>query len=173
MHGPSLMIPHVSTPEKAEMLAQSVKFPLIGDRGIDNAGFDSDFRINPDPEAYAEWANRETFLTVQIETPEAVENAEAIAAVDGVDMLFVGPGDLGLRLKKLGDADGSQLEAAIETVAAACAKHGKTWAIPAGGPDDIQRRRDQGAGLLANCGDFMSMSAGLGSAIEDFKAAGI
>jgi 4-hydroxy-2-oxoheptanedioate aldolase len=43
-------------------------------------------------------ANRETFLTVQIETPQALENAEAIAAVPGVDILFIGPGDMSLRL---------------------------------------------------------------------------
>lgn len=166
-----LMIPHVSTPEKAEMLAQSVKFPPIGDRGIDNAGFDSDFRIEPDTEIYAESSNRETFLNVQIETPEAVENVEAIAAVEGVDILFIGPGDLGFRLKKLGDEDGSELEAAIEKVAAACAKHGKAWAIPVGGPDEIRKRRDQGASLLANCGDFMSMSHALENAIRDFETA--
>jgi len=166
-----LMIPHVNTAAEAQALAQSVKFPPIGDRGLDNAGFDSDFRVNPDLEAYAEWANRETFLTVQIETPEAVENAEAIAAVDGVDMLFIGPGDLGFRLRKEGDTDGSRMEAAIENVAAACARTGKAWAIPVGGPDDIRKRREQGAHMLANCGDFMSMSQGLESAMKDFEGA--
>lgn len=164
-----LMIPHVNTAEEANALAQSVKFPPVGDRGLDNAGFDSDFRLNPDLDAYAEWANREIFLTVQIETPEAVDDVEAIAAVEGVDMLFVGPGDLGFRLKQQGDEDGSQLEAAIERIATACAKHGKAWAIPSGGTEDIRRRRAQGASMLATCGDFMTLSHGLERAMKDFE----
>ena len=97
-----LMIPHVSTVEKAEMLVQAVKFPPIGDRGLDNAGLDADYHIH-DPDPYAAWANRETFLCVQIETPEAVRNVDAIAAVNGIDMIFVGPGDLGLRLRQTGE----------------------------------------------------------------------
>ena len=91
-----LMIPHVSTREKAESLVQAVKFPPIGDRGIDAAGWDSDFRLQGD-DGYTDLANQETFLVVQIETPEAVRNVDEIAAVEGVDGLFVGPGDLGLR----------------------------------------------------------------------------
>ncbi len=93
-----LMIPHVSTAEKAQMLVQAVKFPPLGDRGLDGAGLDSDFIIQGGPDFPAD-ANRETFLVVQIETPQAVDNVEEIAAVPGVDGLFVGPGDLGLRLR--------------------------------------------------------------------------
>ena len=156
-----LMIPHVSTAEKARALVQAVKFPPLGDRGLDNAGFDSDYRITSDNIKYTEWANRETFLVVQIETPEAVENVEEIAAVPGVDMLFVGPGDLGLRYQLAGDTDGTMLEAAFVTVAAAAKRHGVAWGCPSGTVDDMRKRRDQGAQLLANCGDFMLLRDGL------------
>ena len=74
-----LMIPHVSTAEKAQQLVQAVKFPPLGDRGIDAAGLDADFSL-PDHAAYTQEANRETFLVVQIETPEAVENVDEIAS---------------------------------------------------------------------------------------------
>ena len=163
-----LMIPHVSTPERARELVQSVKFPPIGDRGLDNAGYDSVYRANPDPLAYTAWANRETFLVLQIETPQAVENVEEIAAVPGVDMLFVGPGDLGLRYAIEGDTDGSRLEAAYERVAAACADHGVAWACPVGSPEEIEKRRSQGAGMLANCGDYMILKDGLEEAAKMF-----
>ncbi len=93
-----LMIPHVSTREKAQMLADAVKFPPLGDRGLDGAGLDSDYYLQGGPDFPAQ-ANAETFLVVQIETPEAIENVDAIASVPGVDGMFVGPGDLGLRLK--------------------------------------------------------------------------
>lgn len=156
-----LMIPHVSTAEKARQLVQAVKFPPLGDRGLDNGGMDSDYRITEDNLAYTEWANRETFLVVQIETPEAVENAEEIASVPGVDMLFVGPGDLGLRYRLDGDASGQKLEAAYERVAAACKAHGVAWGCPSGTPEDMKKRRSQGAQLLCNCGDFGILKQGL------------
>lgn len=156
-----LMIPHVSTAEKARDLVKAVKFPPLGDRGLDNAGFDSDFRINPNSFEYCEWANRETYLVLQIETPEAVENVEEIAAVPGVDLLFVGPGDLGLRYHLAGDTDGAMLEAAIVRVAAAAKANGIAWGMPAGTAEDMKKRRDQGAQLLANCGDFGFLRDGL------------
>ena len=156
-----LMIPHVSTAAKARDLVQSTKFPPLGDRGLDNAGFDSDYRINPNSCEYCEWANRETFLVLQIETPEAVENVEEIAAVPGVDMLFVGPGDLGLRYHLAGNTDGSMLEAAIERVAAAAKANGVAWGMPSGTVEDMTKRRAQGAQLLANCGDFGFLRDGL------------
>ncbi|MBM80085.1 MAG: hypothetical protein CMJ78_05765 [Planctomycetaceae bacterium] len=145
------MIPHVSTPEKAQMLADSVKFPPIGDRGIDGAGLDCDFMLKGG-EGYTDDANAQTFLVVQIETLEAVENVDAIAAIEGVDGIFVGPGDLGLRIKNT-DTD-QTLEGCIETVAAACKKHGKPWGIPAATPEILQKRKAQGAQLLAHGGDF-------------------
>ncbi len=163
-----LMIPHVSTPELAQQLVQAVKFPPLGNRGMDNAGLDSGYRVNPDYHVFAEWANRETFLTVQIETPEAVENCEEIIAIDGVDMIFVGPGDLGLRLRLAGDTDGSQLEAAFKKIAAACAKQGKPWGCPAMSPEDMQHRKDQGAQLLANFGEYLHLQRGLENAVRQF-----
>ncbi|MDP4792107.1 MAG: aldolase/citrate lyase family protein, partial [Verrucomicrobiales bacterium] len=156
-----IMIPHVSTAAKARELVQATKFPPLGDRGLDNAGFDSDYRITSNNIEYIEWANRETFLVLQIETPEAVENVEEIAAVPGVDMLFVGPGDLGLRYQLAGDENGAMLEAAFERVAAACKANGVAWACPSGTVEDMRKRRAQGAGMLANCGEFMILRDGL------------
>ena len=163
-----LMIPHVSTAEKARQLVQAVKFPPLGDRGLDNAGFDSDYRITSDNVEYTRWANRETFLVVQIETPEAVENVEEIAGVPGVDLLFVGPGDLGLRYELAGENPAEKLEAAYERVAAACRHHGKAWGCPSGTPADMKKRRAQGAQLLCNCGDFMILKNGLLAASAEF-----
>ncbi|MFP6701360.1 MAG: aldolase/citrate lyase family protein, partial [Planctomycetaceae bacterium] len=86
-----LMVPHVSTVEAARELVESVKFPPIGNRGLDAAGLDCDFSL-PEHVEYVREANEQTMLVVQIETPEAVENVEAIAALEGVDGLFIGPG---------------------------------------------------------------------------------
>ena len=150
-----LMIPHVSTVEKAQMIVNAVKFPPIGDRGFDGAGLDSDFILKGGKD-YPAAANRETFIAVQIETPEAVQNVDAIAAVEGIDALFLGPGDLGLRLThdrkcKL------TVEEAQEQVAAAAAKHDKAWGRPARTEEDVAQFFDQGAQLIAFAGEYLAI----------------
>jgi 4-hydroxy-2-oxoheptanedioate aldolase len=162
-----LMIPHVSTPEKAQMLVDATKFPPLGDRGLDGAGLDSDFIVQGGPN-FTDEANANTFLVVQIETPEAVENVEQIAAVKGVDAMFVGPGDLGLRLKH---HDGDMtVESAIERVAAAAKANGIAWGTPVFDRENLQKRRSQGGQLLANGGEFMALYRMLENSMADFEA---
>ena len=146
-----LMIPHVSTPEKAQMLVQAVKYPPLGDRGLDGAGRDTGFIRQGGPD-YPEAANRETFLTVQIETLEAVENVDAIAAVPGVDVMFIGPGDLSLRLRTSGSK--LTLDDAINRVAAAAAKHGKHWGMPVGSAAQLKDLVGRGARFCNWGGEF-------------------
>ncbi len=136
-----LMMPLVSTAEEARRLVDAVKFPPLGNRGLDGAGLDGDFYVHGS-EGYAEAANRETFLVVQIETPEAVDNVEEIAAVPGVDGLFVGPGDLGLRLQ-IAETE-LTLDAALQRVAAAAERHGVAWGCPAFSRDHVRQLREQG-----------------------------
>jgi 2-keto-3-deoxy-L-rhamnonate aldolase RhmA len=139
-----LMIPQVANAEQAQELVMAAKFPPIGDRGIDNAGLDSDF-CSHDPDEYVAWANRETFLVLQIETPEAVQNIDSIVQVEGVDGIFVGPADLGLRLRQSGEIS---LEKSFEIVIAACAKYDKPWGCPAYDTNEFEKRSAQGARLL-------------------------
>ena len=152
-----LMIPQLSTLEMARTLVENTRFPPLGNRGIDNAGLDADFHMH-DPDDYAAWSNRETFLVAQIETPEGVRNAEKIAAVEGIDMLFIGPGDLGLRLRQTKEMS---IDDAWKTVAAACQKHGKAFGGPSSNQNDMKRRREQGAQLLLGSVEFDSWSAAL------------
>ena len=161
-----LMIPHVSTPEKARMLVDAVRFPPVGDRGLDGAGLDTDFLLNGGDE-YPARANAETFLFVQIETPTAVGNIDEIAALDGVDGLFLGPADLGLRLKH---HDGQlTLDAAFEKVAQAAARHNKAWGCPAPTPELLRKHRGNGAQLLSHGGDFWALFKMLEQAAAEFE----
>lgn len=148
-----LMIPHVSTAAKAKMLVDAVKFPPIGDRGQDGVGLDAGFLSNADE--YVDHANRETFLVVQIETPEAVRNADAIAAVEGVDALFVGPGDLGLRLRRTETS--LTLDDAFEQVSIAAKTHGKAWGAPGSSLENIAMMRGKGAQMIAHGGDYEAL----------------
>jgi 4-hydroxy-2-oxoheptanedioate aldolase len=152
------MVPFVSTPEIARQVVEAVKFPPLGNRGVDGAGLDGDYGMEvwkPNP-SYFDDANRETFLVVQIETPEAVEHIEAIAAVPGVDCVFIGPGDLGLRLR-VGHS-GMTIPDAVERVAAAAKRSGIAWGITAGSVEDLGRYRQLGAQIVPWGGDFALMN---------------
>ena len=153
------MFPFVSTPDDARDIVSAVKFPPIGNRGLDGAGMDCNYGIDswrPDS-TYIDDANRETFIVAQIETPEAVANAEEIAAVPGIDALFVGPGDLGLRLQ-VDDSIDMTIDEAVAQVAAATQKHGKAWARTASSIEEVNRYRQQGAQMVPWGGDFALMN---------------
>ena len=97
-------------------------------------------------------------------------NVEEIAAVPGVDALFVGPGDLGLRLSQREGEAQIGLDKAIAQVADAARRHGIAWGIPAGTPELIKQHRGMGAQLLAYGGDF-SLTAVLENNSQDFGEA--
>ena len=148
-----LMIPLVSSAAEAAALAQAVKFTPIGQRGLDGAGIDNNFYLEGTA-TYPAAANRETLLIVQIETPEALENIDGIAATKGLDGLFIGPGDLALRLNCPLDWDHPKMVAAEDTVAAAAARHNIAWGRPGGGAAQIKRIADKGGKLIAHGSDF-------------------
>jgi 2-keto-3-deoxy-L-rhamnonate aldolase RhmA len=150
------MFPFVSTAAEARRLVDYITFPPMGDRGLDGAGLDGDYGIEvwkPGSD-YIEHANNETFILAQIETPEAVRNVDEIAAVPGIDILFVGTADLGLRLAHLKESERYTLDEGIARVAAACKKHGKAWGLPTGTPEATIRYRDMGAKFIVRGGDF-------------------
>lgn len=164
-----LMIPHVNDAAKAQYLVDSTRFPPVGDRGLDGAGLDADYFVNglTGVADFVKEANEQTFLVVQVETPTAVKNVEEIAAVPGLNGIFVGPGDLGLRLRTT-PCD-MTIDSACERVAAACAKNGIAWGLPVGTVDDLVRRQNQGAQLLNHGGDFSAMLKMLEVWAQDFE----
>lgn len=165
-----LMIPFVNTPAEAAALAAASKFPPLGQRGLDGAGLDNNFYLDGTATFPAD-ANRETFLILQIETPEAVANVDAIAATPGVDGLFIGPGDLSLRLGTGIDWTNPKLLAAEDKVAAAAAKHGIAWGRPAGTAEQIKHVFAKGGRLIAHGSDFGAVMVGLAGSGKTFAAA--
>lgn len=150
-----LMIPFVADAAMAREIVAAAKYPPIGNRGLDGAGLDSNFGGDTwiQGSTYIEDANRETFIVAQIETPESVGNAEEIAAVPGIDALFVGPGDLGLRLDTFPEL-GMTIDDAVAQAAAAADKHGKVWARTASSIEEVDRCRRQGSLMIPFGGDF-------------------
>ncbi len=160
-----VLVPFVDTAGEAARLVQAVKFPPAGNRGLDGVGFDSDFGGHA-IEDYIAWAQRETFLAVQVETPEAIDNIDAIAAVPGVDLVFVGPGDLGLRLR---DRTDLSLDDAWQRVAEACQRHGKAFGGPTFTPAEAAKRKVQGAQMMVIAGEFRSWKNALADAANTFR----
>lgn len=149
----AFMIPLVNTAADAAALAGAVKFPPLGQRGLDGASLDNNFYLD-DGKTYPAAANAETFLIVQIETPEALANLDAIAGTPGVDGLFIGPGDLALRLGCAVDWNDPKMTAAEDAVAAAAAKHKIAWGRPGGTVEQIARITRKGGKLIAHGSDF-------------------
>jgi 2-keto-3-deoxy-L-rhamnonate aldolase RhmA len=152
----ALMIPLVNTPEDAAALAGAVKFPPLGQRGLDGAGLDNNFFLQG-TEKYPATANNEVFLIVQIETPQALANLDRIAGTPGIDGLFIGPGDLALRLGCPADWSLPNMTAAEDAVAAAAKKHGIAWGRPAGTVEQISRVARKGGRLIAHGSDFAAI----------------
>jgi len=121
-----LMIPYVNTKEEAERAIQYCKYPPMGIRGI--AGSIRAAGYGRDTASYLKRANDEIFVMLQIETPQAVENMEAIASVPGVDALFIGPMDLSTSMGFFGNPAAPEVQSLIRKAEAKA----KTLKMPLG-----------------------------------------
>lgn len=122
-----IMVPYVNTADEARQAAAAMRYPPQGVRGVARspraAGFGQDF------DTYFAEANENLLTVVQIETAEAVENAAEIAAVEGVDVLFIGPLDLSVSLGIPGQSTQPDFRAAVSRVIAASRQAGKAAGI--------------------------------------------
>lgn len=142
-----VMIPMVESPGQAEGIVELVKYPPRGRRGA-AAPRCAGFGLANDAAAEFARANDETVLIMQIETIRGVEQADAIAEVEGVDALFVGPTDLSLALGTPLSWDSASLASGIGRVSAAARRNGKAFGIYAGDVDRTNWCRSMGASLI-------------------------
>lgn len=159
-----IMLPRVRHPDEVREVVAAMKFPPLGRRGADVIHADANFgRVTTSD--YTAAANRETFLVVQIEEPEVVAHIEAIAALPGVDALFVGPGDLSLGLDKAyADTNEPEIASIIRRVAEACRRHGKLAGLPCAA-ERVGEFRALGYRFFNITSDFRCISAGLKAAL--------
>jgi 4-hydroxy-2-oxoheptanedioate aldolase len=122
-----IMVPYVTSAREAEQAAASMRYPPAGIRGV--ARFNRACGFGQQFDTYFKQANDNLLTVVQIETKESVEQAEEIAAVAGVDVLFVGPLDLSVNMGLVQEFEHPEFELALDGVAAACRKHGKAAGI--------------------------------------------
>jgi 4-hydroxy-2-oxoheptanedioate aldolase len=142
----NLIVPMVSSAEQAAALVQAVRYPPQGVRGVGSALARSSRWNRVDD--YLAQANGSVSLTVQIESAEAVEQAEDILAVDGVDAVFVGPADLSASLGLLGQQGHPTVVSAVEQVLDAAAAAGKPAGVNAFDPVMAEQYLDRGAAFV-------------------------
>ena len=126
-----VMVPMVETPEQAGNLVKWSKYPPLGGRGYTTTGPHTDFCTEPRHKEIMEEANGRILAIAQIETGLGVKNADAIAAVEGIDVLLIGPNDLSCSLGIPGNLFNPVELEAIARVAEACHRHGKLFALHA------------------------------------------
>lgn len=121
-----IVMPHVDTAEEAAAVAERLRFPPQGHRSVFGGMPHFGFASTP-VATISEVINRQTLLVVMLETAAAIENADSIAAVEGIDVLFIGTNDLCAQMGIPGKFGDPSIRTAYQKTIAACRKHGK-WA---------------------------------------------
>jgi 4-hydroxy-2-oxoheptanedioate aldolase len=154
----TLLIPMVETAEQASEMVRATRYPPHGVRGVGSAiGRASRWNRTP---GYLQKASEEICLLVQVESRQALENVTAIAAVDGVDGVFIGPSDLAADLGHLGVATHPEVQEAIEAGIAAIRSAGKPVGMLIADEALARRYLELGASFVAVGTDVTVLARG-------------
>ncbi len=167
-----LIWPHCRSVDEARAFVRMAKFQPQGLRGV-GGGRDSGFGTQGVGE-YMDRANEQTLLGVMIEDPEGVEDVEAIAAVEGIDLLFVGPGDLSHGYNTIREPGPPHLHkpvlAAFDRVGAACRANDKVMGTAVNPGEAMVEVVKRGVRWL-NCGtDLLVVRQGYANSLEETRA---
>ena len=166
-----VIVPHVDTVEQAKAIAQAFRYPPIGHRSWGGPPAVFGFRAPGNAQAQAA-LNQAVLVVAMIESPQAVENAAAIAAVEGIDALLIGTSDLTAEMGISGEIAHPRVAAAYQAVGAACRQHGK--ALGMGGVYDKEtasRYIKGGARMVLSGADHVYLMAGAKARSEVLRAA--
>lgn len=163
-----VIVPRVESPEEAGVVVAAAHYPPGGRRGFGILYVDEH---DGDVAGYMRDANREIAVIVQIESAGALERVDEIAAVEGVDALWVGQYDLTASLGIPGDFDHPRFLEALAAVVAACRQQGKAAAMATDDLDHAKRLLDQGFRCLAYGHDLTLYRRALSEGIESLCAA--
>lgn len=152
-----VMFPFTSTPELARQAAAACRYPPLGKRG--SGARQATFRW-PASEGYYDFADRNVLVVAIIEEASAVEQIDEIAAVPGIDVLFVGPSDLAFSLGLRGDMKHPRVREAMSRVLAAAQRHGKVAGRLALTAEDIREALAQGYRFIQTASELDLMAEG-------------
>jgi 2-keto-3-deoxy-L-rhamnonate aldolase RhmA len=164
-----VIFPFTSTPELARQAVAACKYPPEGKRGA-GPGLAS-FRWPAAGESYYAFANRNVMVIAIIEDQSGVDHVEEIAAVPGIDVIFIGPNDLSWQLAG-GNGEDPRVKAAMEKIIAAARRHGKALGRPAGSVEEVKRFMEQGFRFFQGPSDVGLMRGGARPLLDPLEKKG-
>ncbi|WP_138478702.1 HpcH/HpaI aldolase family protein [Dyadobacter bucti] len=159
-----IMLPHVSTPEQAADCVRAMRYPPHGSRGFSSSARAFKYGLDA-PKDMSGWVP--PLFLAQIENYEGVRNSANIAAVEGVDMLFVGPADLKLDLSFRSGEQALSFEEALATVNQSAQLHQKQSGILVRNPHDIPELQQAGFTCLALGSDISYLREGFTGSLKN------
>lgn len=161
----SLLIPFVQNAEEARKAVAAARYPPLGIRGVAVAPRANDYGRVRD---YHRNAHLDTCILVQLESRAALKEIEAIAAVEGIDGMFIGPSDLAADFGHLADTKHREVQAAVHDAAKRIRAAGKSAGTLSGNLDDIEPLFDMGFNFTAVGSDVGLLARGAESAAARF-----
>ena len=162
----ALMLPYVQNADEARAAVDAMHYPPRGSRGVaamhraSRYGFEKDYLRN---------ASDSLFLIVQAETAQALDNIDTIAAVDGVDAVFFGPGDLAASMGKLGQAADAEVTDAIDRAAERVRACGKAVGVLAPTPDIAERHLRTGYDFVSVANEAALLFSAASASAQRFR----
>jgi 2-keto-3-deoxy-L-rhamnonate aldolase RhmA len=164
-----LMVPRVETGAEAAAIVRGTRYPPDGTRGAAFGVAHDGYRAD-DVATTMRAANAGTLIVVKIETAEGVANVEEIVSVPGIDVALIGHTDLSLSLGHPLQLDHPAFTGALDTVLAACRRHGKTAGCVVGDVATGRARITRGFRLVAYSGDIWLLAGALKAGLEQLRA---
>jgi len=163
----TLLFPYVQSAEEARRAVASTRYPPQGIRGVAVASRASRFGRTP---GYLTKANSEMCVLVQVETRTALDALEAIAKVEGVDGVFIGPSDLAASLGHLGNPQHAEVQAAMKDAVNRLKALGKPAGILTGNEEEARRYIDWGYRFVAVGADVGILASNTSALAKKFKS---
>jgi 2-dehydro-3-deoxyglucarate aldolase/4-hydroxy-2-oxoheptanedioate aldolase len=169
-HG--VMVGNVETPEQARDIVNAVKYAPLGKRGVALGTAHNDY-VMPDPATYFREINESSVVICQIESEIGVRNAEAIAAIPGVDCLWVGHYDLSQSMGIPAQFHHDRFLEALRAVVAAAKKHGRLLGIQPGSAEQADEWMGLGFNVISWQADIAIYRAGLQAGVNRLRQKGV
>ncbi|WP_419212090.1 HpcH/HpaI aldolase family protein [Maribacter sp. X9] len=168
MDAAGIMVPHIMSLKVAQEVVKMVRFHPVGRRPVDGGNADGAY-ATLDFKTYLQRANEQRFVVLQIEDPEPLDELEAIAALDGYDMLFFGPGDFSQGIGAPGQWDHPKLIEARKLVAKMANKYGK-YAGTVGSLENLNELMDMGYNFISVGADVVGLSTYCSNIVQGFDS---
>jgi len=154
-----IVVPHVDTAAEARAVADAALFPPNGHRSVAGGAAQLSYGAVPMAEA-TRLLNEQALVVVMLESPTAIENADAIAAVEGIDVLLIGTNDLCAEMGIPGEYMHDDVAAAYQHMVAACRRHGKHAGMGGIYDERAERYIDMGVRMVLGGSDIGYLMAG-------------